>query len=168
MHATVHPAIPWPGFSPERSFVLPLQAARMDTLFGQCCRIDGQRLERKSEFHITVLDRTMSRSAGAKLGEAGLRALYESLSWAPRRTGRYVLLHRVRPDGTGPPDAWSLIEHLELPAMHAFRGELARVAGPRFADPVPHVTHFIYGDPGGIGVPDARALQALRVHDVVP
>jgi hypothetical protein len=168
MQATVHPAIPWPGFSPERSLVLPLQAARMDTPFGQCCRIDGLRLERKSEFHLTVLDRAMCRAAAAELGEAGLRVLYESLPWTPRRTGRYVLLHRNRPGGTGSPDAWSLIEHLELPAMHAFRGELARVSGPRFADPVPHVTHFACGDPGGIGVADARALHALRVRDVVP
>lgn len=166
MHAPAHPAIPWPGFSPERSFVLPLQAPRMDTPFGRCCRIDGLRLERKSEFHVTVLDRAMSRAAAAGVGEAKLRALYESLPWTPRRTGRYALLHGTRPGGTGPLDAWSLIEYLDLPAMHAFRGELARVLGPRFADPVPHVTHFVRGDPGGVGVPDARALQALRVRDV--
>ena len=52
--------------------------------------------------------------------------------------------------------------------MLAFRGELARVLGDGFVDPVPHVTHYVRGDPNGIGVPDIRALQALKVRDVSP
>lgn len=162
------PAIPWPGFSPERAFVLPLPAERMDAPFGEACEIDGVRLMRKAEFHITVLGRDLWRAAAVGMGQARLRALYESLSWSPRRSGRYVLLHKTKPTDTGSLDCWSLIEHLELPAMHAFRGELARLLGSAFADPVPHVTHYVRGDPNGISVPDTRALAALRVRDVAP
>jgi hypothetical protein len=167
MDEQAHPALPWPGFAPERSFVLPLQAGRMATPFGESCVIDGVRLQRKAEFHVTVLNQAMSRAA-AGLGEARLRALYESLQWTPRRTGRYALLHKARPIEGGTLDCWSLIEHLELSAMHAFRGELARMLGSLFADPVPHVTHYVRGDPNGIGVPDTRALQALTVREVSP
>ena len=168
MDQTLLPAIAWPGFSPERAFVLPLPAGLMATSFGDICEIDGVRLRRKSEFHVTVLSRDMSRAAAAGLGEAALRALYESLQWTPRRTGCYALLHKAKPTDTGTLDCWSLIEHLDLPAMHVFRGELARQLGPTFADPVPHVTHYVRGDPGGIGVPDARALASLRVREVMP
>jgi len=162
------PAIPWPGFSPERAFVLPLLPERMATPFGDACQIDGVRLRRKSEFHVTVLSQDMSRAAAAGMGEARLRALYESVPWTPDRSGRYALLHKVKPTRDGTLDCWSLIEYLELPAMHAFRGELARLLGSAFADPVPHVTHYVRGDPDGIGVPDVRALAASRVRDVAP
>jgi hypothetical protein len=166
--ATIHPPIRWPGFDPERAFVLPLQDRLMDTPFGEACTIDGVQLQRKSEFHVTVLDRSMSRAAAAACGTARLRALYEALDWVPRRTGRYVLLHENRQREHGAPESWSLIEYLQLPAMLAFRTALAAAAGAAFGDPVPHVTHFVHGDPHGIGVPDTRALAALRVHDVIP
>jgi hypothetical protein len=167
MDEPAHPAIPWPGFAAERAFVLPLEPGRMAAPFGDTCVIDGVRLQRKTEFHVTVLSRDMSRIA-ARLGPAQLRALYESLQWMPHRTGRYVLLHQARPVDGGTLDCWSLIEHLDLPAMLAFRAGLARQLGDAFADPVPHVTHYVRGDPSGIGVPDTRALQALEVGDVSP
>src|SRR5690349_19302927 len=80
MDESLHPALPWPGFTPERSFVLPLQAELMATPFGDTCEIDGIRLGRKSEFHVTVLSQDMSRAAGG-LGEARLRTLFESQQW---------------------------------------------------------------------------------------
>jgi hypothetical protein len=166
--ARIHPPIRWPGFDPRRAFVLPLQDELMGTPFGETCVIDGVRLQRKSEFHVTVLDRSMARAAAAALGPAQLRALYESFDWTPRRTGRYVLLHERKRCHQGVAEAWSLIEHLHLAAMHAFRAALADAAGEGFADPVPHVTHFVHGDPRGIGVPDTRALTALRVRDICP
>jgi hypothetical protein len=166
--ARLHPPIPWPGFDPQRAFVLPLQAELMDTPFGEACVIDGVRLQRKREFHVTVLDRSMSRVAAVTLGAARLRALYASLEWTPRRTGRYVLLHEGKRDDPEVCESWSLIEHLRLPAMHALRSALADAAGAIFADPVPHVTHFVHGDPHGIGVPDTRALAALQVRPIRP
>lgn len=159
-------ALPWPGVWPGRALVLPLLAEGMAAPFGDACGIDGVRLKRKSEFHVTVLDQAMCRYAAEGIGEARLRALYESLSWSPRRTGRYALLHKTKPADSGTLDCWSIIEYLDLPAMHAFRGELARLLGPAFADPVPHVTHYVRGDPNGIGVPDTRALGAVWVRDV--
>lgn len=167
MHTPAHPAIAWPGFATGRALVLPLRAGLMATPFGECCQLDGVRLSRKQEFHVTLLDRQMARAA-AGYGEARLRALYESLRWAPQRTGCYALLHQAKPTPTGVLECWSLIEHLHLPAMHAFRTVLAQALGPAFDDPVPHVTHFVHGDPNGIGVPDVRALSRLRVREVLP
>lgn len=167
MDTPAHPAIPWPGFEAGQAMVLPLQARLMDTPFGERCQIDGVRLARKAEFHLTLLDREMARAA-AGYGEQQLRALYESMHWAPRRTGRYALLHRSKHGSNGTIECWSLIEHLRLPAMYSFRTELARALGPGFDDPVPHVTHFVHGDPNGIGVPHVRALDALMVRAVLP
>jgi len=31
---------------------------------------------------------------------------------------------------------------------------------------VPHVTHYVHGDPNGIGVLNERALAARRVRDI--
>lgn len=163
-----HPPIRWPGFAAERSFVLPLQAALMAAPFGDRCEVDGVRLQRKTEFHVTVLSRGMSRAAAAGCGEARLRELYESLAWIPRRTGRYALLHQRKQGDAGTLECWSLIEHLHLEAMLAFRAALAQALGAAFADPVPHVTHYVRGDPTGIGVPDTRALAALFVREVAP
>lgn len=77
-------------------------------------------------------------------------------------------MHESKRTDDGVLGCWSLIESLHLPAMHAFRAEFARALGPIFADPIPHVTHFVRGDPNGIGVPDVRALDALLVREVVP
>jgi len=168
MDERIHPAIPWPGFRAERAFVLPLRAERMATPFGDRCEVDGIVLRRKGEFHVTVFSREMSRAAAAAVGEPGLRALYEALHWAPLRTGRYALLHDTKSTDVGPLACWSLIEHMELPAMRAFRAELAHALGRLFADPVPHVTHFVRGDPNGIGVPDTHALAGLLVRELTP
>jgi hypothetical protein len=167
MDTPAHPAIAWPGFDAGHALVLPLLAGLMATPFGERCQIDGVRFARKQEFHVTLLDRQMAQAA-AGCGEPQLRALYESLQWTPRRTGRYALLHETKRTGAGLLECWSLIEHLQLPAMHAFRTALAQALGPAFDDPVPHVTHFVHGDPNGIGVPHVRALDRLLVRAVVP
>ena len=146
--------------------MLPLQPQFLATPLGAHCELDGVRLQRKSEFHVTVLDREMARAAAAGCGDAQLRAWFAALDWVPRRTGRYALLHESKRQGDGTLECWSLIEHLHLPAMHAFRAELARVLGGAFADPVPHVTHYVRGDPNGIGVPNARTLAARLVREI--
>lgn len=168
MNETFHPAIPWPGFSAGRAFVLPLDGELMATPFAAPLELDGVRLNRKSEFHVTVLSREMARVAASGVGEPGLRALYDALSWVPARTGRYTLLREDKRSDTDVLACWSLIEHLHLPAMLAFRAALTRALGGVFADPVPHVTHFVHGDLNGISVPDARALGSKRVRDILP
>lgn len=168
MDTPAHPPIAWPGFSDTRAFVLPLRSDCMATPFGALCQLEGIRLRRKSELHVTVLNADMARAAAAGCGEARLRELYESLEWTPVRTGRYALLHQSKPTAQGPLECWSLIEHLRLPAMLAFRASLARLLGGIFEDPVPHVTHYVHGDPNGIGVPHRRALAALLVREIEP
>ena len=168
MDDTAHPAIVWPGFSPERAFVLPLVGELMVSPFAAPLELDGIRLQRKSEFHVTVLSREMARAAAAGCGEAQLHALYDAMDWIPERSGRYTLLHEDKRTDAGMLACWSLIEHLHFPAMLAFRAELVRTLGRAFDDPVPHVTHFVHGDANGIGVPDRRALEAKRVRDILP
>lgn len=147
--------------------MLPLDRELMATPFAARLELDGVRLRRKDEFHVTVLSREMARAAASGVGERALRALFDALSWVPARTGHYTLLHEDKRTATGVLACWSLIEHLRLPAMLAFRAELERALGRAFAAPVPHVTHFVHGDPNGIGVPDARALEAKRVRDIL-
>jgi hypothetical protein len=161
-----HPPIPWPGLSPAGALVIPLHPDWLAAPFGDVFETDGLRLVRKSEFHVTVLNRAMAATALSACGEAGIRNLYRALNWAPRRTGRYALLHERKDAQPQPIECWSLIEHLDLPAMLHFRTELANLLGPAFADPVPHVTHFVLGDPNGIGLPDGAALKARVVREV--
>lgn len=168
MAQPLHPPIPWPGFTAKGALLLPLQAGRMTTPFGAVLEHDGVRLRRKREFHVTVLDAARARPARERLGAAAIRALYADFTWTPLRTGRYALLRERKCVATRAVDCRSLIEHLELPAMPAFLAALARRLGTSFGEPVPHVTHHVAGDAGGIGVPHAAALARLRLCDIVP
>lgn len=163
-----HPPIRWPGFSARGALLLPLQASRMGTPFGAGFQHEGLRLRRKREFHVTVLDAARTRPARARLGAGSIRALYARFPWTPLRTGRYALLHERKCVATRAVDCWSLIEHLDLPAMPAFLAALARRLGTTFGEPVPHVTHYVAGDADGIGVPHVAALARMRVRDIVP
>lgn len=163
-----HPPIAWPGFTAKGALLLPLDAGRMATPFGATFEHDGVRLRRKREFHVTVLDAARARAARERLGTPAIRALYAEFAWTPLRTGRYALLHERKCIATRAVDCWSLIEHLELPAMPAFLAALARRLGTPFGEPVPHVTHHVAGDAGGIGVRDAAEFARLRVRDIVP
>lgn len=166
MNHTAHPPIRWPGFSRAGTLLVPLHPDWVAVPFGDVFETDGLRLVRKNEFHVTVLNRAMTATALSAWGEARIRDLYLAANWAPRRTGRYALLHERKDAQPHPLECWSLIEHLDLPAMLHFRTELASELGPAFADPVPHVTHFVLGDPNGIGLPDRAALEARLVREV--
>lgn len=163
-----HPPIPWPGFSARGTLLLPLDPDRMATPFGATFEHGGLRLRRKREFHVTVLDATRARAARARLGAGSIRALYAQFPWTPQRTGRYALLRERKCVATRAVDCWSLIEHLELPAMAEFLAALARRLDTTFGEPVPHVTHYVAGDADGIGVPHVAALTRMRVCDLVP
>jgi hypothetical protein len=166
VNSPAHPPVPWPGLSPAGTLLVPLHPDWLAAPFGNVFEMDGLGLVRKSEFHVTVLNRAMAATALPAFGEARIRDLYGALSWAPRRTGRYALLHESKDAQPHPIECWSLIEHLDLPAMLHFRTELASALGPVFADPVPHVTHFVLGDPNGIGLPDGAALEARLVREI--
>ena len=156
----------WPGFTDGGGLILPLDRdAHFAPEMPARLRLEGQDLERKHELHLTLLDRERGTALRRRLGEGRIRALFESLEWAPHGTGRYALLHKVKEGADGPLRAWSVIEHLEEPALSAFRHGLAQASGLDLACGVPHVTLYVAGDPSGIGVPDIATYRACFVRE---
>lgn len=157
----------WPGFTEGGGLILPLDpAAHFAPEMPQRLRLDDHVLERKHELHLTLLDRERGTALRRRLGEGRIRALFESLEWAPHGTGRYALLHKVKEGAGGPLQAWSVIEHLQEPALSAFRQGLAQAGGLDLACGVPHVTLYVAGDPSGIGVPGIGTYRACFVREV--
>lgn len=160
---------PWPGFSEGGGLLLPLDHdAHLLPVMPSRLALDGHALERKDELHLTLLDRTQGTTVRGRLGDTRVRALFESQDWVPAGTGRHALLHREKHarGHTAKPEAWSVVELLQEPALAAFRRALARATGLDLDDGVPHVTLYVAGDPGGIGVPDAATWRARFVRDV--
>ena len=128
--------------------------------------LDGTQLLRKSEFHLTLLGRSLAPMLRERLGDARIHALATSFDWQLRRTGAgSVLAKRKAMDGVPLPCA-SLIERIDLPALHAFRQALAAVAGLPIPDTLAHVTLYVAGDPDGIGLPDHASFAATRQFDL--
>ena len=158
----------WPGFSDEGGLVLPLRdEAHFAPDMPVRLRLDGHVLERKHELHLTLLDRKRGAALRDCIGEDGVRALFESMEWEPHGIRRYALLHRTKDEWNGPLQAWSVIEHLQEPALSAFRHGLAQASGLDLDAGVPHVTLYVAGDPSGIGVPGVAAYRDCFVREVV-
>ena len=157
----------WPGFTDDGGLVLPLEpAAHLAPDMPMRLRVDGHVLARKHELHMTLLDRRRGSALRERLDEADIRALFEALDWSPQGTGRYALLHATKEEWDGPLLAWSLIEHLQAPALSVFRHRLAETSGLDLDCGVPHVTLYVAGDPAGIGLPDIASYRARFVRDV--
>lgn len=157
----------WPGFSPVGSVILPLPALPFADR-EQTLRIDALELQLKDEFHVTLLNRLQGQRAQAKPVPGGtvaaaLPALFAELDWQWRPTGLRWLL---REEGDGKPTAHSIIELLEMPAFNAFRRRTQEL----LQEPVPpapaHVTLYVAGKAGGIGLDDDGEFLRLRVMPV--
>lgn len=159
--------LPWPGLRDDGALVLPLDPARFRAMDAPLrVRLDGHVLERKHELHMTLLGRDQGQAVLAAVGADRLRALFESLDWQPRGTGRHALLHKAKDEWNGPLLAWSVVEHLQAPGFAAFRDALARATGLPLDCGVPHVTLYVAGDPYGIGLPDLDTYRACFVREV--
>ncbi|GGK10781.1 hypothetical protein [Luteimonas terricola] len=157
----------WPGFREDGSLALPLDPAPLlPPAMPLRLRLDGHVLERKRELHMTLLGRDAGAALRIQLGDERIRALFESVEWAPRGTGRYALLHKAKDQWDGTLQAWSLIEHLQAPACAEFRYHLAQASGLALDCGVPHATLYVVGDPYGIGLPDLAAYRACFVREV--
>lgn len=157
----------WPGFRDNGALILPLDPAPFLAPAAPLrLRLDGQVLERKRELHLTLLGRDQGRAVQAALGEDRMRTLFEPMDWQCRGTARYALLHKTKEQWDGPLQAWSVIEHLQVPAFAAFRHELARLTGLAIDCGVPHVTLYVAGDPYGIGLPDLRTYRACFMREL--
>lgn len=152
-----HP--PWPGFSARGSLLLPLPA----DAFGQLepeLRVGGLVLERKSEFHLTVLDRALGARVQGRREAAPtlLVAAWEALDWAWSRRGDRWLLREDR-DGAS---AHSVIELLELPALAAFRRAIAELLGEQLPPGLAHCTLYVAGRAAGISLASVAEFERLR------
>jgi hypothetical protein len=157
----------WPGFSPRGSLLLPLRATDvLDAGMPARLDLDGQALALKHEFHATLLDRDTATRLRRQLGDARMRTLYRALDWTTRATGRHALIHRPASDCKS--EAWSVIAHLALPALAAFRQALGDAAGIVLDPGIPHATLYVAGDPDGIGLPDQATWRARHVRDLGP
>lgn len=154
----------WPGFHAD-SLLLPL-ADDGAWPAAPALELDGLRLQRKHEFHVTLLNRSLGASLREHLGDAAIRDVFTALPWAPRATGQAHLLRKAKRTAAGVQHCASLIERLDLPALAAFRSALARQAGIALPEVLPHVTLYVTGDPDGIGLPDLAAFRASRVADL--
>ena len=156
-----HPA--WPGFSARGSLLLPLPAEAFAALPASI-EVDGIALARKSEFHLTLLDRALgARMHAPKAGDApaaGLPALFAAQDWRWRASGERWLLLEAK-DGK---PAHSVVELLDMPAFARFRA----LAGERLGEALPatpaHVTLYVAGDPIGIGIESNASFERLRLR----
>lgn len=150
--------VSWPGFGADGSLLLPLPDATFASGLPGSLAWQGHTLQRKHEFHVTVLNRACGSAARQALGEEGVRRLFVAGQWALHRTGDARLLHRP-----GTPPVYSLIEDLALPALNAFRARLARAMGTRLPAVQPHVTLYTAGKSTGIGLPDMATLAGMEL-----
>lgn len=128
--------------------------------------LDGVRLQRKQEFHVTLLGRTLAPQLRARLGDAAIRTLAQEFDWSPRRSGYGSVLRKRKIEDGRVLDCTSLIERIELPAFAAFRSALAAASGLPVPTTMAHVTLYVAGDPRGIGLPDMDTLAATRLFDL--
>jgi hypothetical protein len=150
----------WPGFSARGSLLLPLEDAAFADLVERM-HVDGVGLQRKGEFHVTLLDRAL----GARAGDSGaaaarLPALFSGLDWRWRATGERWLLREVQPAGC----RYSVVELLEMPAFAAFRRGVGDLLGEALPAAPAHVTLYVAGDPLGVGLASQAQFERLRLR----
>ena len=154
----------WPGFSARGSLLLPLPAAHFAELGPELRLDDGLVLTRKSEFHVTVLDRALGErvhdpAAGGAPAQA-IAGLFAGYDWAwQSRAERWLLL-----DADEEPPAHSVIELLDMPALAAFRNAVGVLLGVTLPATPAHVTLYVAGQPIGIGVRDFDEFERLRLR----
>ncbi len=135
----------WPGRGERGSLILPLA----DTAFERMpptLSLGELALQRKNEFHLTLLDREQA----ARLDAAAVRRLaarFERLDWSVRSRGHCWLARKPHAGG----HALSVVLAVESAALATLRAELA-AADTGIEPPCPHVTLYWLGDPAGIGL----------------
>ena len=126
--------------------------------------LDALVLERKPEFHVTVLNREVAarlraQEANGVVGPA-LPELFAMQDWRWSLTGERWLLRKDKPEGT----AHSVIELLDMPALNRFRHHAGRAHAEKLPPTPAHVTLYVAGDPIGIGLADQEEFERLRVR----
>ena len=148
----------WPAFRPDGGLLLPLPVGKFLTGLPPSLAWQGPTLERKDECHVTVLNRACGSAARDALGDAGVRRLFKDQEWILHRTGDARVLRKP-----GTPDAFSLIEDVDLPSLNAFRQAVSLAMSADLPAVPPHVTLYTARKPEGIGVPDQQTLARLEI-----
>lgn len=143
-------------FGDNGSLLLPLDTRQF--AFSGAMQLpgpDGTSLHRKSELHITLMDSEAVRQVCGRMSSDGLLEQARALDWAIGRPGDGAVLGTDDREPKG-----SLVEWVDLPAMHALRAQVAASTGIGLPVTRPHITHYA-SDDKGIGVTDMDMLQCL-------
>lgn len=139
------PTARWRSPRTGAGLVLPLTADCLDAL---PATLDTREttLQRKHEFHLTLLNAAQWARARHAHGTSAVRAAFEQLDWRLRADGRYWWVQKAGVAGG------TLITGVDAPALAAFRAALADATGA-LEPPCPHVTLYWQGAArAGIGL----------------
>ncbi len=153
------PAPLWPVRDGASAFVLPLAPGGFAGLPGTLA-LPECRLERKREFHLTVLSSSEAAAVASGPGSDAVVRLFDRRDWAVRPTGTQWLLRKEGEAGV----EWSLVACVACPSLDAFRRDVAAAAGVVLPAPVPHVTLFVSPGSRGIGLASHQDFATRRVR----
>lgn len=167
-----HGDIPWPGWTAERTLVMPVAPERWPPPLAPI-ELDGLEFQPRDELHVTLVGRALGRQLHETLGErfrtCAVRAAFEALDWRFERTGELLRLRKaVRLKSGEQRIANAIIERIRMPAMARFHHALGDLLGRRLPVPPPHVTLYVHGRERGIGLPGPAKLRAWTVRSVDP
>jgi hypothetical protein len=159
----------WPGWSAERTLVLPVPASLWApppeeiTLYGVA-------FKPKPELHVTLVGGDLGAELHAALGEDRFadasKAAFHALDWSFVRRGRRMMLRKHGLVEEERKEFRSLIELVQMPAMARFHFALGKLLGRELAVPPPHVTLFTAGRDKGIGLANRRQLRVYSVREL--
>jgi hypothetical protein len=146
----------WPGFSERGSLVLPLHGFLRAFPMAATRSIDGLALERKQEFHLTLLSRHEGALVRERAPDAEVESCYDTIAWTLGAIGNAWYL--VSADA----QKWSIVVEFPAAPVNRFRAALSEVCGVALSDTVPHVTLYTAGSSKGIGVESVAEFSALE------
>jgi hypothetical protein len=152
----------WPGFDERGALVLPLPSFPGRALPVRC-EIDGITLQRKAEFHLTLLSQTESESVRTRLDDGAIASMFAGMNWTCRAAGSCWFLRKVEDDGD---TAHSVVMLCEAPAVNEFRSALSSRCAVALEPAPAHVTLFVAGQALGIGLSSHGDFHARRVRVV--
>lgn len=160
--------LPWPGLTDEGSLLLHVPELAIPLQVEPGAWVSGRELLRKRDHHVTVMNRAWGSVAERALGAATLRDLFDGRDWALHEWGDLLLVHRPPSVEEGKPEAWSIVQVIDLPAMQSFLDAVARMAGLASRQAVHHVTRYVSGAAEGVELLDGATLAQRLVRTISP
>lgn len=145
----------WPGFNERGSLHLPMPWFSDAWPLPGTWEVDGRLLQRKHEFHLTVLSRREGARVRERIPDGGVERRFDEHAWTLGATGACWYL------ASAAAGKWSIIATFECAALNAFRSAIASDAGITLEATLPHVTLYVGGVPTGIGLESIAEFEAL-------